>query len=99
MFRDEPLREVADRFNRSNALRLRVSDDAGALRLTGNLRADDLASLRAFLDEQPTLAVSADAREIRVRSRRRACPRTRPRASSTASPASTTTCAPATSSR
>lgn len=71
VFRDEPLRDIADRFNRMNTVRLRVDDrDAGALRLTGNLRADDLASLRAFLDEHPALAVSADAREIRVRSRR-----------------------------
>ncbi|TQM17897.1 FecR family protein [Pseudoxanthomonas sp. 3HH-4] len=71
VFRDEPLRDIADRFNRMNTVRLHVDDsEAGALRLTGNLRADDLASLRAFLDEQPTLAVSADAREIRVRSRR-----------------------------
>jgi len=71
VFRDEPLRDIADRFNRMNAVRLRVDDsEAGALRLTGNLRADDVASLRAFLDEQPTLAVSADAREIRVRWRR-----------------------------
>ncbi|HJS36292.1 MAG TPA: FecR domain-containing protein [Pseudoxanthomonas sp.] len=71
VFRDEPLRDIADRFNRMNTVRLRVDDsEAGALRLTGNLRADDLASLRAFLDEQPTLTVSADAREIRVRSRR-----------------------------
>lgn len=71
VFRDEPLRDIADRFNRMNTVRLRVDDhQAGALRLTGNLRADDVASLRAFLAEQPTLAVSADAREIRVRSRR-----------------------------
>lgn len=71
VFRDEPLREIADRFNRMNTVRLRVDDrEAGALRLTGNLRADDVASLRAFLAEQPALAVSADAREIRVRSRR-----------------------------
>ncbi|MFT3667787.1 MAG: FecR domain-containing protein [Pseudoxanthomonas sp.] len=70
VFRDEPLRDIADRFNRMSAVRLRVDDsEAGALRLTGNLRADDVASLRAFLDEQPTLAISADAREIRVRSR------------------------------
>lgn len=55
VFRDEPLREVADRFNRINRMQLQVADDAGALRLTGNLRADDVASLRAFLDQQPTL--------------------------------------------
>jgi transmembrane sensor len=55
VFRDEPLREVADRFNRINRMQLQVADDAGALRLTGNLRADDLASLRAFLDQQPAL--------------------------------------------
>jgi transmembrane sensor len=71
VFRDEPLRDIADRFNRMNRLRLHVDDSvAGALRLTGNLHADDLASLRAFLDEQPTLATSADSHGIRVRSRR-----------------------------
>lgn len=70
VFRDEPLREIADRFNRMNRVRVHVDDSvAGGLRLTGNLRADDLASLRAFLDEQPTLATTASAQEIRVRSR------------------------------
>ncbi|CAN7411367.1 FecR domain-containing protein [Pseudoxanthomonas sp. LjRoot143] len=70
VFRDEPLRDIADRFNRMNRVRLHVDDNvAGALRLTGNLQANDLASLRAFLDEQPSLATTADAREIRVRSR------------------------------
>jgi len=69
VFRDEPLREVADRFNRSNALRLRVSDDAGALRLTGNLRADDLGSLRAYLDQQPALVIQQRADGIHVRMR------------------------------
>ena len=70
VFRDEPLHDIADRFNRMNAVRLRVDDSAaGALRLTGNLQADDLASLRAFLDEQPTLVTTTHAREIRVRSR------------------------------
>lgn len=70
VFRDEPLRDIADRFNRMNRVRLHVDDNvAGALRLTGNLQANDLASLRAFLDEQPSLATTANAREIRVRSR------------------------------
>ena len=70
VFRDEPLREIADRFNRMNRTRLHVDDSvAGALRLTGNLKAHDLASLRAFLDEQPTLTTTAGNGEIRVRSR------------------------------
>ncbi|MEI4516144.1 hypothetical protein B8X02_08300 [Stenotrophomonas rhizophila] len=69
VFRDEPLREVADRFNRSNTLHLRVGDDAGALRLTGNLRADDLGSLRAFLDQQPALVIQQRADGIHVRMR------------------------------
>ena len=70
VFRDEPLRDVADRFNRLNTVRLQVDDDAaGALRLTGNLSADDLDSLRVFLDEQPTLATSVSANRIRVSDR------------------------------
>ncbi|WP_449466748.1 FecR family protein [Stenotrophomonas humi] len=69
VFRDEPLRDVADRFNRRNTLRLHVSDDAGALRLTGNLRADDVASLRAFLDQQPTLVTERGADGIHARLR------------------------------
>jgi transmembrane sensor len=69
VFRDEPLRDVADRFNRRNALRLHVSDDAGALRMTGNLRADDVATLRAFLDQQPTLVTLREADGIHVRLR------------------------------
>ncbi len=69
VFRDEPLRDVADRFNRRNTLHLHISDDAGALRLTGNLRADDVASLRAFLDQQPTLVTESAADGIHVRVR------------------------------
>ncbi len=69
VFRDEPLRDVVDRFNRRNTLRLHVSDDAGALRMTGNLRADDVASLRAFLDQQPTLVTRHEADGIHVRLR------------------------------
>lgn len=69
VFRDESLRDVADRFNRRNRLRLHVSDDAGALRLTGNLCVDDVASLRAFLDQQPTLVTqrASDGIHVRVR--------------------------------
>lgn len=70
VFRDEPLRDVADRFNRLNAVRLQVDDAAaGALRLTGNLSADDLESLRVFLDEQPTLTTTVSANRITVRGR------------------------------
>ena len=70
VFRDEPLRDVADRFNRLNAVRLQVDDAAAAaLRLTGNLSADDLESLRLFLDEQPTLTTSVNANRITVRGR------------------------------
>jgi len=69
VFRDEPLRDVADRFNRRNTQRLRVSDEAGTLRLTGNLRADDLASLRAFLDQQPGLVTQQGIDAIHVRMR------------------------------
>jgi len=70
VFRDEPLRDVADRFNRMNVIRLQVQDEAaGALRLTGNLRANDLDSLRAFLEAQPALEtiVTADAIDVRTR--------------------------------
>lgn len=70
VFRDEPLREVAEQFNRLNAVRLRIDDaSAGALRLTGNLAADDLESLRVFLDQQPTLTTTVTASEIRVSAR------------------------------
>lgn len=70
VFHDEPLRDVADRFNRLNRVQLRVDDAAaGALRLTGNLRGDDLASLRAFLDDQPALTTTVVADQIRVGTR------------------------------
>ncbi|SEL59715.1 FecR family protein [Pseudoxanthomonas sp. GM95] len=70
VFRDEPLREVAEQFNRLNRTRLQLDDDAaGALRLTGNLRGDDLASLRAFLDDQPTLVTQLQAGTLRVGTR------------------------------
>lgn len=79
VFRDEPLRDVADQFNRLNAIRLHVDDDAaGSLRLTGNLSADDLDSLRAFLDEQPELTTAATAKEIKVSARRELRQRTPP---------------------
>ncbi|MBM0105850.1 FecR domain-containing protein [Steroidobacter sp. S1-65] len=70
VFRDEPLRDVADRFNRMNAVRLYVQDAAaGALRLTGNLSAHDLDSLRAFLEAQPTLETFVTEHAIQVRTR------------------------------
>lgn len=70
VFRDQPLREVADEFNRLNDVRLHVEDAAaGELRLTGNLRGDDLESLRAFLDEQPTLRTAVTANRISVGTR------------------------------
>ena len=69
VFHDEPLREVADRFNRINRQRLQVSAEAGALRLTGNLRADDLDSLRVFLEQQPSLATIRTRSGIAVRLR------------------------------
>lgn len=69
VFHDESLRDVADQFNRLNATRLQVDDAAGAMRLTGNLRADDVASMRAFLDQQPMLATRATADGIQVSAR------------------------------
>lgn len=70
VFRDAPLREVADQFNRLSAVRLRVDDAAaGALRITGNLSGDDLESLRAFLDQQPTLRTTMAAGQIAVHTR------------------------------
>ncbi|QNH22114.1 hypothetical protein HEP73_03045 [Xanthomonas sp. GW] len=70
VFRDEPLANVAEDFNRLNRTRLLIDDAAaGAMRLTGNLRGDDIASLRAFLADQPTLRVTASADAIRVGSR------------------------------
>jgi len=70
VFRDEPLRDVADRFNRMNVVRLDVQDEAaGALRLTGSLSAQDLDSLRAFLEAQPTLETIVTGDDIQVRTR------------------------------
>lgn len=70
VFHDQSLRDVADQFNRLNRVRLQVDDEAaGALRLTGNLRGDDLASLRAFLDQHPSLRTTVVANRIRVGSR------------------------------
>lgn len=58
VFRDETLLEVAERFNRLNRVQLRIEDaDAAALRLTGNLRGDDIDSLLAFLHDQQSLDV------------------------------------------
>ncbi|MET0549258.1 MAG: FecR domain-containing protein [Xanthomonas sp.] len=70
VFRDEPLANVAEDFNRLNRHRLLIDDaDAGAMRLTGNLHGDDVAALRAFLEAQPTLQVHTGADGIHVRSR------------------------------
>ncbi|MDH5822571.1 FecR domain-containing protein [Luteimonas sp. RD2P54] len=72
VFRDMPLRDVADAFNRLNRVHLHVEDAAaGELRLTGNLSGDDLESLRAFLDGQPTLRTTLSADRIGVGTRRR----------------------------
>lgn len=72
VFRDEPLATVAEEFNRLNRTRLVIEDArAGAMRLTGNLRGDDIASLRAFLADQPTLRVATTHDSIRVSSRAR----------------------------
>ncbi|WP_407353344.1 FecR family protein [Luteimonas sp. R10] len=71
VFRDMPLRDVADAFNRLNRVHLHVEDAAaGELRLTGNLSGDDLDSLRAFLDGQPTLRTTLSAGRIHVGTRR-----------------------------
>lgn len=70
VFRDQPLRDVADQFNRLNAVHLQVEDAAaGALRLTGNLGGEDVESLRAFLDEQPMLRTVVTGKRIAVSSR------------------------------
>ncbi|WP_260301096.1 FecR family protein [Xanthomonas arboricola] len=70
VFRDAPLATVAEDFNRLNRTRLSIDDAAaGALRLTGNLRGDDLAALRAFLDGQPNLHVVSAPGMLRVSSR------------------------------
>lgn len=70
VFRNAPLATVAEDFNRLNRTRLLIDDaDAGALRLTGNLRGDDIASLRAFLDGQPNLRVVSAPGILRVSSR------------------------------
>ncbi|WP_046963112.1 FecR family protein [Xanthomonas pisi] len=69
VFRDVPLATVAEDFNRLNRTRLLIDDAAaGALRLTGNLRGDDVASLRAFLDDQPDLRVVDAPGVLRVSS-------------------------------
>lgn len=70
VFRDEPLQVVADAFNRGGHVRLRVGDaTAGALPLTGNLRADDVDSLIAWLEQHPALALARDGDDVVVRSR------------------------------
>ncbi|MEQ7760410.1 FecR family protein [Xanthomonas hortorum] len=70
VFRDAPLATVAEDFNRFNRTRLLIDDAAaGALRLTGNLRGDDVASLRAFLDDQPNLRVVSAPGVLHVHSR------------------------------
>ncbi|KAB7764174.1 FecR family protein [Xanthomonas maliensis] len=70
VFRDEPLRNVAEDFNRLNRVQLRIDDErAGGMRLTGNLRSDDLAGLRAFLAQQPSLRLQQQADALHVVSR------------------------------
>lgn len=70
VFRDETLLEVAERFNRLNRVQLRIEDaDAATLRLTGNLRGDDIDSLLAFLRGQPSLDVRRAGGELLIRGR------------------------------
>ncbi|MBO9738752.1 FecR domain-containing protein [Xanthomonas axonopodis pv. begoniae] len=70
VFRDEPLRNVAEDFNRLNRIQLHIDEDrAGAMRLTGNLRSDDLAGLQAFLARQPGLRLEQHADALHIVSR------------------------------
>ncbi|WMJ69248.1 FecR domain-containing protein [Stenotrophomonas sp. 24(2023)] len=72
VFRDDPLADVADQFNRLNRTRVVIEDpQAAALRLTGNLHSEDIASLRVFLQQQRGLQVVQAQDEIRVRTRPR----------------------------
>ncbi|KLJ00291.1 FecR domain-containing protein [Luteimonas sp. FCS-9] len=76
VFRNEPLRDVADAFNRVSRVRLRIDDAAaGAMRLTGNLRGDDIESLRAFLALQPSLRTRVVDGDIHVATAARLPPR------------------------
>lgn len=70
VFRDETLQDVAERFNRLNRTQLQIDDAAaGALRLTGNLRAGDIDSLLAYLRDQPSLDVQREGERLHVRRR------------------------------
>jgi len=70
-FHDEALRDVVDQFNRRNTQQVVLEDaQAGALRLSGNLRAEGVDALAAYLRTQPALDVRTDGGQIHVRTRR-----------------------------
>lgn len=70
VFRDEELRDVVDQFNRRNRKQVVLEDtQASAVRITGNLRADSVDALSAYLRTQPMLDVREETDQIHVRSR------------------------------
>ncbi|MBN7830492.1 FecR domain-containing protein [Stenotrophomonas maltophilia] len=70
VFHDETLRDVVDQFNRRNRRQVVLEDEsAAATRLSGNLRAEGVDALAAYLGAQASLDVRREGDDVRVRSR------------------------------
>lgn len=68
IFRDTPLVNVADEFNRYNELQLIVTGDATRVRrVTGVFDADDPRALLTFLGRDPALAIERDGDRVSIR--------------------------------
>lgn len=68
VFRDEPLANVADEFNRYNNTRLVIEGAATReRRMSGVFNADDPGALIAFLDRDPTLSVQSQQGSVVIR--------------------------------
>lgn len=69
-FLDERLDEVAQAFNRHNAVQVVIADQAAAsARLSGSLDAHRVSALQAFLQRDPRFVVHRDGETVRVSSR------------------------------
>jgi len=71
VFRDTPLTEVADEFNRFNRTQIQVADAAaGQMQITGTFDADRPQAILLFAQKHPSLLTEPDGSHWIIRSRR-----------------------------
>jgi ferric-dicitrate binding protein FerR (iron transport regulator) len=69
-FRDTPLRDILDIFNRCNTVTFRLlSEDLGAIKYTGKWSLHESTLFADALAHDPTYAITVDDRSIRIDAR------------------------------